>query len=342
MIEILDTYTFANPLWFLCLLALPLVAWLRGRRSVTAVILPFAGAWRRHSLISGSRMPVSLGFLAATLLAASLARPQKVETERHSKSKGYDIIMALDLSTSMYAEDYRRGREAINRLQAVKPLFNAFVKQRLNDRIGLVAFAGRAYTVAPLTFDHEWLNQQAERLSIGLIEDGTAIGDTLAVATSRLLEGAKERAGEREGAFIILLTDGANTAGMLEPLQGMKLAKEAGIRVFTIAAGRNGIVPFPIFDNEGNRIGTDRRQMRIDPETLQTIADETNGAFFQADDTKTIEEAFKKIDETAKVEFEFSQFSIVTELFHYPLLASGACALLALLSMVGTGKEPIA
>lgn len=342
MMEHLESLTFAAPWWLTALLALPLVAWLRGRRSVAAVVVPFAGAWRKASLISGSRLPAILAFLAAISVILALARPQSVATERQSKNKGYDIILAIDLSLSMEAEDYVVDGKRSNRLQAVKPVLSAFINRRQSDRIGLIAFSGRAYTVAPLTFDHDWLARQTERLQIGLIEDGTAIGDALAVATSRLQEGAKERAGEREGAFIILLTDGTNTVGMMDPMDGANLAKEAGIRVYTVAAGRNDYVPMPQRNSRGERVGTVKALMEVDFATLQRVADHTNGAAFRAGDTDTIERAFEKIDESSKIEFEVRQFSIVTELFPYLVTASAILALLSVAASLGTRREAYA
>lgn len=342
MIELLDTkFQLANPAWLLALLLLPLLAWLRGRRSVTAMIVPMAGAWRRPSFIGGSKFATTLVFFAAAGIIVALARPQSVSTERHSKSRGYDIILAVDLSGSMEAEDYFVNRKRSNRLQAVKPVLNAFINRRENDRIGLIAFAGRAYTAAPLTFDHKWLAKQTERLQIGLIEDGTAIGDALAVATSRLLEGAKEKAGEREGAFIVLLTDGENTAGMMEPMEGATLAKEAGIRVYTIAAGKNGYVPFPRRNEEGERIGTRQVMMRVDTETLKEIATFTNGEFFRAENSDTVDQAFLKIDESSTIEFDVKQYSTVTELFTYPLYAAGIFATLGVLASGNRLREAL-
>lgn len=343
MIELLDTkIQLAHPIWLFALLVLPLVAWLRGRRAVSAIILPFSGAWRRPALIGGTKLATFLVFLAAAAMILALTRPQAITTERHSKSRGYDIILAVDLSRSMEAEDYFVNRKRSNRLQAVKPVLSAFITKRENDRIGLIAFAGRAYTVSPLTFDHKWLARQTERLQIGLIEDGTAIGDAIAVATSRLLEGTKERAGEREGAFVVLLTDGENTAGMMEPMEGAKLAKEAGIRVYTIAAGKNGYVPFPRRDENGNRIGTTQEFLRVDTETLQKIATLTEGEFFRAESSNTIDGAFEKIDQTSTVEFEVEQFSTVTELYKYPLYAAGILAFCGVVAATGRSKEVLA
>lgn len=343
MIELLDTkFQLASPYWLLALLALPLVAWLRGRRPVSAMILPFAGAWRRPSVIGGTKLATSLVFISAIGMILALSRPQTVATERHSKSRGYDIILAVDLSGSMEAEDYFVNRKRSNRLQAVKPVLSAFINRRENDRIGLIAFAGRAYTAAPLTFDHKWLARQTERLQIGLIEDGTAIGDSLAVATSRLLEGAKERAGEREGAFIVLLTDGENTAGLMEPMEGAKLAKEAGIKVYTIAAGKNGYVPFPMRNEAGQRVGTTQQLLRVDTETLTRIAEFTDGEFFRAESSDTIDLAFEKIDQSSTIEFEVKQYSTVTELYQYPLYAAACFAVLAVLSGGSKFREVLA
>ena len=221
----MDAFNLVDPWWLLALLALPLIAALRNRRASAALVMPFAGEWRRSLFAGGSRMASFFAFIGAALIILSLARPQVLDFERQTKSKGYDIMLVLDLSSSMLYEDYKDGMKRINRLQAVKPVLSAFINKRENDRIGLVAFAGRAYTVAPLTFDHNWLSKQTSRLSIGLIEDGTAIGDAIGVAISRLQEGAKERSGEREGAFAILLTDGANTAGSIDRRSRTSLGK---------------------------------------------------------------------------------------------------------------------
>src|SRR5690606_10808786 len=172
------------------------------------------------------------------------------------QQQGYDIILAVDLSGSMLAEDYARAGKRINRLQAIKPVIQAFITERPGDRIGIVVFAGRAYTLAPLTFDHAWLARQIERLHPGLIEDGTAIGDGLGVALSRLEQRDRMEDEHRQGAFVILLTDGANNRGALAPPAAAEIAQSRSIPVFTIGAGRNGLVPFPRMDaNTGEILG---------------------------------------------------------------------------------------
>src|SRR3954462_7920460 len=244
-----------DPLWLTALLALPLLMWLRGRRRVPVLLVPFAAAWHRPSLAAPSRWPVALAFLGLALLIGALARPQHVEDKREVRSEGYDIVLAIDLSTSMRAEDFEKDGERINRLQAIKPVIQAFIERRPADRIGIVLFSGRAYTMAPLTFDHEWLARQLARVRIGMIEDGTAIGDGLGVSLTRLEQAKRESGGKRQGAFVVLLTDGANNRGALTPQQATDLAKSRGIPVYTIGAGQDGLVPFPVFDDKGRKIG---------------------------------------------------------------------------------------
>jgi len=313
--------------WLYALLALPLVLWLRGRRSVPVLLVPFAAAWHRPSLTSLTRWPVALAFVGLALLVVALARPQRVEDKREVRSQGYDIVLAIDLSGSMLAEDYEKDGDRINRLQAIKPVIQAFINDRPNDRIGIVVFAGRAYTLAPLTFDHDWLAKQTERLKIGLIEDGTAIGDGLGVALTRLEQAKRESGGKRSGAFVVLLTDGVNNRGALTPEQATEIARRRGVPVYTIGAGKDGIVPFPVFDDKGNKIGYRRMMADLDEGALQQISDATGGHFFRAADTDTITSAFKAIDRAQKIEFQSKSYLITTELFYWPA-APGLLALL--------------
>jgi Ca-activated chloride channel family protein len=332
-------YTFKDPLWFAALLVLPLLFWLRGRRRVPVLLVPFAAAWHRASMVAVSRWPAGLAIAGLVLLAAALARPQKVEDKREVHSQGYDIVLCIDLSSSMLSEDYERDGQRINRIQAIKPVIQAFIDKRPADRIGIVLFSGRAYTLAPLTFDHDWLSKQLERLKIGLIEDGTAIGDGLGVALTRLEQAKREAAGKRQGAFIVLLTDGANNRGALSPQQAADLAKSRGIPVYTIGAGKDGIVPFPVMDNQGHKVGYRRVMSDLDEGGLHDIAETTGGHFFRAAETSTIDAAFKAIDRAQKIEFQAKSYLLTTELFFWfaaPGLA--ALALAALLTAARSGK----
>src|SRR5208283_4373365 len=229
------------------------------------------------------------------------------------------------LSGSMLSEDYEKNGVGINRLQAIKPVIQAFIEGRPSDRIGVVVFSGKAYTLAPLTTNHEWLARQLERMRIGLIEDGTAIGDALGVALTRLEQSNEEENGRRKGAFIVLLTDGANNMGLLSPSQSAQLAKARGIPVYTIGAGKDGLVPFPIFDDTGKRIGSRRILADLDEDALKSIAQATGGRFYRAADTGTIESAFAAIDTNEKIDFQAKSYLLTTELF--PWLAVPGLAL---------------
>lgn len=317
---------FHDPLWLLAPAALPVVMWLRGRRRTPVLLVPFAAAWHRPSLTAPSRWPVILAFAGLIALIVALARPQRVEDKREVRSEGYDLMLAIDLSTSMRAEDFEKAGQPVNRLQAIKPVIQAFIERRPNDRIGIVLFSGRAYTMAPLTFDHDWLAKQLERVRIGMIEDGTAIGDGLGVALTRLEQAKRDRAGRRVGAFVVLMTDGANNRGALTPEQATDLAKARGVPVYTVGAGKEGYVPVPIFDDHGRRVTTRRMLSDLDEPTLRRIAESTGGKFFRASDTDTIESAFRAIDRAQKIEFQAKSYLITTELFWW-LAVPGALAL---------------
>ena len=318
-------FIFKDPWWFLALAILPLLIWLRGRRSVPVLLVPFAAAWHRPSLTTLSRWPVSVAVFGLILIVIALARPQRVEDKHEVNTKGYDIMLAVDLSGSMQAEDYENHRGPVNRLQAIKPVIQAFINDRPTDRIGVVLFAGRAYTMAPLTFDHDWLERQIERITIGLIaEDGTALGDGLGIALTRLEQAARQKNGQRQGAFVVLLTDGANNQGSLQPQQAADIAKSRGVPVYTIGAGRSGIVPMPVFDDKGNRVGMRRMVSDLDENTLIEIARHTGGRYFRAADNDTIADAFASIDEA---QFQSKSYLVTTEFFHWAA-APGIVALL--------------
>jgi Ca-activated chloride channel family protein len=323
-------FALKDPIWLLALLVLPLLLWLRGRRRVPVLLVPFAAAWHRPSLAAPSRWPTALGILGLVLLVAALARPQRIEDRREVRSEGYDIMLAIDLSTSMRAEDFEKDGERINRLQAIKPVIQAFIERRPTDRIGIVLFSGRAYTMAPLTFDHNWLARQLGRVRIGMIEDGTAIGDGLGVALTRLEQAKRDRAGKRMGAFVVLMTDGANNRGALQPMQAAEIAKSRGIPVYTVGSGKDGYVPVPVYDDNNRKMGYRRMLSDLDEASLRQIADATGGKFFRASDTDTIESAFRAIDRAQKIEFQAKSYLISTELFWWlalpGLIALGTAA----------------
>jgi Ca-activated chloride channel family protein len=305
----------ADPLWLLALAVLPLAVWMRGRAKVPVLLVPFAAAWHRASIAAASHWTAGLALAGLVLVVGALARPQKVDEKREVRSQGYDIVLAIDLSGSMLSEDYEKDGERINRLAAIKPVIQAFIDRRPSDRIGVVLFSAKAYTLAPLTTDHAWLSKQIGRVKIGLIQDGTAIGDALGVAVSRLQQPGRELDGKRKGAFIILLTDGGNNMGAIKPDQAAQLAKARGIPIYTIGAGKDGLVPFPVFDDTGKKIAYRMIASDLDEDSLRSIAETTGGRFYRAADTDTIESAFSSIDASQKIDFQSKSYLLTTELF---------------------------
>lgn len=306
--------TFHDPLWLLALIALPAVWWWRHARRLTVWLVPFAAAWHGEASRSRAQWAAYAAAGGLVLVTLALARPQQREEKREVRQAGYDIMLVVDLSPSMLAEDYRRGGVPINRLQAVRPVLDAFIERRPNDRIGVVVFSGRAYTLAPLTFDHRWLARQLDRLKIGMLEEGTAIGDALAVALARLEQGARTRDGKRDGAFVVLLTDGASNAGLLTPWESTELAKARGVPVYTMAIGTTGYVNMPYFSATGEK--SYRRELSDNDELmLLWIATRTGGKFFRAVRQHAIAEAFRGIEQAQKIEFSSSRIVVTAELF---------------------------
>lgn len=333
-------YIFASPFWLLALLLIPAVWLLRRWRRVAVWVVPFAAEWHRRVAVGFSRWPVVWVSIGIALLVGALARPQHVEDRRPVKGKGYDIMLAIDLSSSMLAEDFERDGKRINRLETIAPIIKAFINERKSDRIGITVFGGRAYTLAPLTFDYDWLAKQVERLHTGLVEDGTAVGDGLGVALSRLAQAGREGEGQRQGAMVILLTDGENNRGQLTPDQATELAKARGIRVHTIGVGRTGLVPIPVLDQEGRPTGGKRHfWLELDEESLRRIARETGAQYFYAGDTGTAEAAFAAIDQEEKIEFQAKSHLVTTELFPWLAWPGAGCVVLGALWGRGSRRK---
>jgi len=327
-------YVLHDPWWLLALALVPLLVWARGRRGVPALVVPFAAAWHRPSVVSGARLPVLAGLAGLALVVVALARPQRIDDRREIHQQGYDLILAVDLSGSMLAEDNHRPGEGPNRLQVIKPVIRAFIDRRPNDRIGIVVFATNAYTLAPLTFDHAWLDRQLDRLQIGVIDpDHTAIGDGLGIALTRLEQAGREEGGRRQGAFVILLTDGSNNSGVLAPLQAAEIARARGIPVYTIGAGKDGYSYVPMVDGRGRTYNYTQILSDLDENTLASIADTTGGRFFRARDADTIHSSFEAIDRAQKIEFAAKTYLLTAELFPWFAAPGFACLLAAGLAL---------
>jgi len=323
-----DTFEFAYP-WVLLLLGiLPLLAWLRGRTGRAPAILfsslqILQGLGRVRSARSGSLL-ASLLLLAAALLILALARPRMGRTFNRVQASGIDIMLALDVSRSMLAEDFQIGATRAKRIDAVKRITQAFIEGRPTDRIGLLAFAGKPYLVSPLTLDHDWLFKNLERIEIGLVEDGTAIGSALASASNRL----KDK--ESKSKIILLLTDGDNNSGKITPNTAAEAAKALGIKIYAICIGSRGYAPVPVQDPFGRTI---YRQVKVevDEEALKKIAKIGDGQFFRATDSKSLEEIFAQIDKLEKSTVELDRYTQWRELFPWLTAAGSALLLLQLL-----------
>jgi Ca-activated chloride channel family protein len=270
--------------------------------------------WR----VRAERLLPWLMVTAAILLTVALARPQVGLKQFLIRQEGVDIILALDVSTSMLAEDFTRGQ---NRLDSVKKVTGKFIANRPNDRIGMVIFAGRPYILSPLTWDHGWLAQRLSETKIGMIEDGTAIGSALVTAINRLRES------KAKSKIIILLTDGSNNAGSVPPQTAAEAARALGVTIYTIGAGSQGLVPYPVTDAFGNKR---YQQVRIDldEDLLKKIARITRGQYFRATDTPSLQKIFRQIDRMQKTVIEMPKYLDYQDLYPYLL----ALALIILLT----------
>jgi Ca-activated chloride channel family protein len=310
--------TFAHP-WVLSLLLLtPVLAWLKGKFGGTPGVIFSSTStlrsigMRRRSRAGDLLTALSLGAFVAFVIA--LARPQLGNTITRTQASGVDIMLCIDVSSSMQAEDFTVGNRRANRLEAVKEVARQFIEQRPNDRIGIIAFAGRPYLVSPLTLDHEWLIQNLERVQLGQIEDGTAIGSALVTAENRL----KDR--DAKTKLIVLLTDGENTAGKVLPVTAAEAAKALGVRIYAIGAGTQGMAPFPV-GRVGGQVYYENVEVRIDEETLKKVADISGGEYFRATNTRTLAEIFGEIDKLEKTKIEVEKIAQYHDLFPWFVIA---------------------
>ena len=315
-----ENIEFANPklLWLLLLVPLA-ISWyiLRHKKQEASVnfsdlkgMVKLPKTWKaylRHLLFA-------LKMAALALLIVALARPQSSSTNSTSNIEGIDIVMAMDVSGSMLARDLKPDR-----LTAAKNVASDFVKGRPGDRMGLVIFSGETFTQVPLTTDHGVMLNMLAEMKNGLIEDGTAIGDGLATAISRLKDS------EAISKVVILLTDGMNNAGSVDPYTAAEIAKLYGIRVYTIGVGTYGTAPYPV----QTMFGTQMQQIKveIDEKLLSTIANSTGGKYFRANNNKKLDEIYQEIDKLERSKIEVTEFRRLHEEF-YPLVAWAIALLL--------------
>jgi Ca-activated chloride channel family protein len=322
-------FRFDDPLVLVLLLFLPLLFWAQRRwesRRWGALRFSALDAARRSGK-GRSRwahlIPGLLRILALAALIAALARPQTGVTSESILTEGVDIVLAMDVSSSMLAEDL-----GPNRLEAAKEVAAAFVQGRRNDRIGLVAFAGEAYTQAPLTLDYGVIVGLLDEMQVGMIEDGTAVGMGLATAVKRL------QASDAESKVVILLTDGRSNRGEIGPTTAAQLAQALDVRVYTIGAGTQGTARVPIDDP---RLGRRYVNIRVDLDenTLREVADLTGGHYFRATDRESLESVFAEIDALETTEIQVENFTRYGERFP-PILGAGLLLLLVEIGLANT------
>jgi Ca-activated chloride channel family protein len=315
---------FLQPEWFWLLALLPLVWLWRGRRGPVAAIeysdVSLARDLARHSRSRIGGWVWLLPILAAALMIAGLARPQRQNSRVEVTANGIDIVLGLDVSGSMQALDFKADGRRLNRIAIVKTVVSKFIEERPSDRIGLVAFAGAPYLVSPLTLDHDWLLQNLERVDVGGVDDGTAIGSAIASAVNHLRE---TRA---KSKVVILLTDGVNNTGKIAPIAAAEAAKALGVKVYTIGVGVRGEAPIPVKDERGNSHIIMAR-VDVDEKTLQTVADLTGGKFYRATDTDSLQKIYDQINTFEKSAQTVQKFEQVEEL--YPWVLIPALTLLA-------------
>jgi len=265
-------------------------------------------------------------FLAIAFLIIALTRSQTPVEGTKVQTEGIDIILAIDSSISMLAEDFKVGGKRRNRLEVVKDVVAEFIGKRKNDRIGVITFAGRPYTVCPLTLDYNWLNQGLERIEIGMVEDGTAIGSGLAAALNRV------KNTEAKSKVVILLTDGRNNMGSISPLTAAEAAATLGVKVYTIGAGNTGYAPYPGRDLFGNKAYKNVK-VDLDEQILKDIADKTGAQYFRATDTDSLREIYHEIDKLEKTIIEDQGYLEYNELFF--IFAIAALIILVLEIVLG-------
>lgn len=309
--EYFRNITFGQPWLLLLFLLIPvLIYWKfnRGKKQVAAISisstkgLSGSRSWKN----SFQQFPFVLRMLALACIIIALARPQTKFDETQREGEGIDIILAIDVSGSMTAQDFTP-----NRMEAAKKVAEEFIDDRPSDRIGVVIFAGESFTQCPLTTDHYVLKTQISQIRNGLLEDGTAIGSGLATSVDRL------RNSKSKSKIVILLTDGMNNGGLIDPSTALEIAKTFHVKVYTIGVGTEGYAPTPVSTPLG--IVMQSQKVSIDENLLKNIAKQTGGEYFRATDNKSLKKIYSQIDKMEKSKVEITTFHHYSEKF-YPFI----------------------
>jgi Ca-activated chloride channel family protein len=299
--NLINNISFQYPYLLLLLLLLPLMflyqRYYDKRKATTIVysdISQFSNA-RKTFKLRIRKLPDYLRMLAVALLIIAIARPQLSSSTDEKSIEGIDIVLALDVSTSMLAEDFKP-----NRLESAKKVAKEFIENRKSDNIGIVVFAGEAYTKCPSTIDHKVLLDLLSTTESGQIDDGTAIGDGLATAINRVKDT------KTKSKVIILITDGVNNMGAIDPITAASIAKEYNIRIYTIGIGKKGYAPYPYYTPFGKQY--QNVEVKIDEELLKEVATTTGGQYFRSTKNSSLEEIFKEIDKMEKTKIDVSLY----------------------------------
>jgi len=304
--------TLHSPL-VLLLVPLAILALIYAHRKSLSSALKFSSGELVSGLKSSWKLKLSqrlyiLRIIAVILIIIALSRPQSPVRDSKVETEGIDIVLTIDSSTSMLAEDFKLGERRQNRIEVVKEVVKEFIKGRKNDRIAIVTFAARAYTICPLTLDYGWLLENLKRIRAGMVEDGTAIGSGIASSLNRI------RNTKAKSKVIVLLTDGRNNAGKINPQVAAEAAKALKVKVYTIGAGSKGLVPYPVKDFFGNTV-YEQVQIDLDEGILNQIADITGGKYFRATDTESLRKIYSEIDKMEKSPIEDKGYLEFNELF---------------------------
>jgi Ca-activated chloride channel homolog len=302
---------FAHP-WLL--IAIPimlvlLVAWyyFAYKKQHATITLSTTKGLENHHAARGrlkAILPV-LRYLALSALIVALARPQSTSTDEKTSTLGIDIVISIDISGSMLARDFKPDR-----LQATKKVAREFIQSRPNDRVGLVVFAGESFTQVPITSDHKVVLSQLEKIEYGLLQDGTAIGMGIGTAVNRLKDS------KAKSKVIILMTDGENNAGLIDPITATEAAMQFGVKIYTIGVGSKGQALMPAYRLPNGELKFEYMPVNIDEDLLITIADMTGGNYYRAQNEKELKAIYEEIDRLEKTEIESSRSVRVSEKFH--------------------------
>ena len=313
---------FLQPEWLWLLALLPMVMLLRGRRGpVAAIEFSDVGLAREVARSARTRAGGWLWLfpvLAGALMIVGLARPQRAHSRTEVTANGIDIVLGLDVSGSMQALDFLVDNRRVNRIEVVKSVVSRFIEERPSDRIGLIAFAAAPYLVSPLTLDHDWLQQNLERVSTAAgADDGTAIGSAIAASVNRL------RTTAAKSKVVILLTDGMNNTGKISPIAAAEAAKAMGVKIYTIGVGVRGMAPIPMRDEAG-RVHLIMDKVDVDEKTLATVAEATGGTFYRATDTDSLQKIYEQINRLEKTAQTVQKFEHFDELYSWALIPAAA------------------